>query len=149
MIVHAQREHAEVLTQIAIAAKRHWNYPEAWIQFWTPQLTITADYIFSNEVWMMVDKETPIAFGALSRLENGYELGHLWVLPEHMGKGIGRRLFEHILERCKFLNIHTLKVYADPNARTFYEKMGATMVGEHHSDLFGDDRVLPIMEITL
>jgi GNAT superfamily N-acetyltransferase len=137
------------LTEIAISAKRYWNYPETWIQFWTPQLTITADYIASNEVWMMMDKGKPIAFGALSRIEEGYELGHLWVLPEYIGKGIGRRLFEHILERCKILNIHTLRIYADPNAQTFYEKMGAKTVGEHHSDLLGDDRVLPIMEIEL
>jgi GNAT superfamily N-acetyltransferase len=149
MIVRAQPEHADILTQIAVAAKRHWNYPEAWIQFWLPQLTVSADYISSNEVWMIMDKEEPIAFYALSQDEDGYELGHLWVLPEHIGKGIGKQLFDHALERCKLLNIHALRIYADPNAQTFYEKMGATKISEHHSDLFGEDRVLPIMEIKL
>ena len=149
MIVRAQAEHADALTQIAITAKRHWNYPEAWIQFWIPQLTISADYIVSNEVWMMLDKEKPIAFYALSQDEEGYELSHLWVLPEHIGKGIGMQLCDHALERCKLLNIHVLKIYADPNAQAFYEKMGAKKVSEHHSDLFGEDRVLPIMEIKL
>jgi GNAT superfamily N-acetyltransferase len=149
MIVRAQPEHADLLTQIAIAAKRHWNYPEHWIQFWLPQLTISADYIASDEVWMMKDKEAPIAFYALSQDEEGYELSHLWVLPEHIGKGIGMQLCDHVLERCKLLNIHVLKIYADPNAQAFYEKMGAKKVSEHHSDLFGEDRVLPIMEIKL
>lgn len=149
MIVRAQPEHADSLTQIAIAAKRHWNYPEAWIQFWLPQLTISADYIASNEVWMMIDKEKPLAFYALSQDEEGDVLGHLWVLPEYIGKGIGKQLFNHALERCKLLNIHALRIYADPNAQTFYEKMGAKKISEHHSDLFGKDRVLPIMEIRL
>ena len=149
MIVRAQPEHADSLTQIAIAAKRYWNYPEAWIQFWIPQLTISAEYILSNEVWMMVEKEKPMAFYALSQNEEGYELGHLWVLPEYIGRGIGKQLFDHALERCKLLNIPVLKIYADPNAQAFYEKMGAKKVSEHHSDLFGEDRVLPIMEIKL
>jgi GNAT superfamily N-acetyltransferase len=85
----------------------------------------------------------------LSQNEDDWELGHLWVLPEYIGKGIGKQLYNHALERCEFLNIHTLKIYADPNAQTFYEKMGATKISEHHSDLFGEDRVLPIMEIKL
>ncbi len=149
MIVRAQAEHADSLTQIAIAAKRHWNYPEHWIQFWIPQLTISADYISSNEVWMMTDKEKPIAFYALSQNEDDWELGHLWVLPDHIGKGVGKQLFNHALERCNVLNIPELKIYADPNAQIFYEKMGAKKISENHSDLFGEDRVLPIMEIKL
>ena len=149
MIVRAQPEHADSLTQIAITAKRHWNYPEAWIQFWIPQLTISADYISSNEVWMMTDQEKPIAFYALSQNEDEWELGHLWVLPDHIGKGIGKQLFDHALERCKLLKIPALKIYADPNAQAFYVKMGAKKISEHHSDLFGEDRILPIMEIKL
>lgn len=149
MIVRAQPEHADILTHIAITAKRHWNYPEAWIQFWTPQLTISADYISSNEVWMMTNQEKPIAFYALSKNEDDWELGHLWVLPDHIGKGFGKQLFDHALERCRLLNIPVLKIYADPNAQAFYVKMGAKKVSEHHSDLFGEDRVLPIMEIKI
>lgn len=149
MIVRAQPEHADALTQIAIAAKRHWNYPEAWIQFWLPQLMISAEYISSNEVWMLMDKGMPVAFHALSQNEEGYELGHLWVLPEYIGRGIGKQLFDHALGRCKLLNIPALKIYVDPNAQVFYEKMGAKKINEHHSDLFGEDRILPIMEIKL
>lgn len=148
-ISRATTNDADSLTEIAISAKRHWNYPEAWIQEWLPQLTISAEYISTNEVWMATDKEKPTAFYSISQNEEGYELGHLWVLPEYIGKGIGKQLLGHALERCKLRNISTLKIYADPNAQTFYEKMGAKKITEHHSDLFGEDRVLPIMEIKL
>lgn len=32
---------AAVLTEIAHAAKRHWGYPERWVQLWRAALTIT------------------------------------------------------------------------------------------------------------
>ena len=149
VILRASPEHAQELTKIAISAKRHWNYPEAWIQHWLPQLTVSEEYISANEVWMMVDVEKPIAFYALNQSEEDYELGHLWVSPEYIGKGIGKQLLKHAFERCKFLKISTLKIYADPNAQTFYEKMGAKKVSESHSQLFGEERILPIMEIEL
>lgn len=149
IISRAQPEHTNLLTAIAISAKRHWNYPEAWIQHWLPQLTISEEYITTNEVWMMLDEEKPIAFYSISQSEEGCELGHLWVLPEYIGKGIGKQLFNHVRERCKVLDIHRLIIYSDPNAQAFYEKMGAKKIGEDYSDLFGEERVLPMMEINL
>ena len=57
-----------------------------------------------------------------------------------------------------FLNIHwkdpeglasVLKIEADPNAQSFYERMGARKVGEHHSEVFGQPRTLPVMEVAV
>jgi GNAT superfamily N-acetyltransferase len=148
-IIRAQSQHAQVLTEIAISAKRHWHYPEAWIQHWLPQLTISAEYISATEVWIMTNENKLIAFYALSQNEAGCELDHLWVLPEYIGKGIGKALVEHALERCKVLGTSTLKIDSDPNAQAFYERMGAKKISESSSQLFGEERILPIMEITL
>jgi GNAT superfamily N-acetyltransferase len=66
-----------------------------------------------------------------------------------MGQGLGRLLFEHALERCKGQDIHSLLIEADPNAQSFYEKMGARKVHEHHTEVDGAPRILPVMEINL
>lgn len=51
-------EQAEILTTITLAAKRHWNYPESWIQLWLPSLTITSAYILKHETWAaIIDKK--------------------------------------------------------------------------------------------
>lgn len=149
MIIRAESKHAKDLTAIAISAKRHWNYPEEWIQYWIPSLTISEEDISQNETWIAILNETPIGFYSLKNEGEDLYLDNLWILPEHMGKGIGRALFEHALERCKVLNISILLIEADPNAKTFYERMGAKTVGEMHSQIFGQDRVLPVMEIHL
>jgi len=76
-------------------------------------------------------------------------LDNLWVLPEFMGRGIGPQLFQHALERSRERGESVLKIEADPNAQSFYEKMGARQIGEHHSEVDGQMRVLPVMEISI
>ncbi|MFN8383682.1 MAG: GNAT family N-acetyltransferase [Anaerolineales bacterium] len=152
MIVYiekAQAEQASTLTKIAISAKRHWNYPERWIELWTPALTISPDYISKHETWLAIINEKPVGFYSLVQDDEAFWLDNLWILPDFMGKGIGKKLFQHVLERCRALNVSALKIEADPNAQSFYEKMGAHKVGERHSQVDGQPRILPIMEINL
>ena len=145
----AQPRHAQALTEITVTAKRHWNYPEKWIQLWLPMLTISPQYIQENETWMAVVDVKPVAYYSLKQENESLWLDNLWVLPEFMGQGIGRRLFEHARERCLALGFSILKIEADPHAQSFYEKMGAHKVGEHHGEVDGHPRILPVMEIEL
>ena len=148
MIVHAQPVHAEALTRITIAAKRYWNYPEHWIQHWLPMLTIQHDYIAFNETWMAVVQDEPAAYYSLKQ-DDELWLDNLWVHPAHMGKGLGKDLFTHALERSRICSASKLKIEADPNAQSFYEHMGARKVGEHRSEIDGQPRILPLMKIDL
>ncbi|MDX6384664.1 MAG: hypothetical protein QOK48_2237, partial [Blastocatellia bacterium] len=55
MDVHIRRaipDEAAVLTEIAHAAKRHWGYPEKWIQHWQTDLTITPQFIVNHEMYV-------------------------------------------------------------------------------------------------
>jgi GNAT superfamily N-acetyltransferase len=148
-VLRATSDHANDLTQISILAKRHWEYPEAWIQLWIPSLIITAEYIESHEVWMMVLEDQPVAYCSFNENEEGFWLDNLWVHPEFMGQGIGKSLFQHALERCTSLGVSLLKIEADPHAQSFYERMGAHKVSEHFTEIQGERRILPVMEIKL
>ncbi|MBE0670651.1 MAG: GNAT family N-acetyltransferase [Anaerolineales bacterium] len=145
----ARIEDAAALTQIAVSAKRYWNYPERWIEIWIPALTITPIYISEHETWVAVVDEKPLGFYSLNKEDDSLWLDNLWILPEFMGQGIGRRLFRHALERSRALGASILKIESDPNAQSFYEKMGARKTGEHQSAVDGQARILPVMEINL
>lgn len=149
MIVRAEAECADTLTKIAIAAKRHWNYPERWIELWLHALTIPPEYISAHETWIAVVKDTPVAWYSLKNEADDLWLDNLWVLPERMGRGVGKRLFLHAAERSRQRGASVLKIEADPNAQAFYERMGARRVGERHSEVDGQPRTLPVMEINL
>lgn len=145
----ARTEHAETLTRIAIESKRHWGYPETWIQIWIPQLTISPEYILKNETWLASINEEPSGFFALQEEKSSWWLDQLWVRPEAMGQGLGAFLFRHAKRRAKLCGASTLWIESDPNAQGFYEKMGARKVDESHIEVGGQLRVLPVMEINL
>ncbi|MBI2332914.1 MAG: GNAT family N-acetyltransferase [Chloroflexi bacterium] len=149
VIVPAQTDHADALTKITIAAKRYWNYPERWIELWLPMLAISAEYISANETWVALTDSEPIAYYSLKQETDELWLDNLWVLPDYMGKGIGKELFKHAVERSRLRGVSVLKIEADPNAETFYKHMGAQKVGEHRGEVDGQPRILPVMEIAL
>lgn len=148
-IQRAKPEQADTLTQIALAAKRHWGYPERWMEIWKPQLTFSPEYFVENESWIAKDQDTPIAFYTLLEKDGRAWLENLWISPEWIGKGIGKMLFLDAQERCRQRGYKWLQLEADPNAVGFYEKMGMKKIGERASEIEGQPRILPVMEIQL
>jgi ribosomal protein S18 acetylase RimI-like enzyme len=66
MEIHrAKPEDAVALTEIAFAAKRHWGYPEQWIQRWKDVLTIQPEFIARNETYVAFLDGQPVGFYAL------------------------------------------------------------------------------------
>ncbi len=138
---------AQKLTQIAHEAKRHWGYPEHWIQHWEADLTVSPDFISDNEVYVAEQADEILGFYALTLHGEKAELEHMWVAPEHSGAGIGKELFVHAMRHAAGENISAIEISSDPNAEGFYQKMGARKIGEVSSEIDGEPRVLPRMMI--
>ncbi len=147
-IRQARFEEADKLSEIAIAAKRHWDYPEEWIQKWIPILTFRPQQIKEADVFVAVVDNELVGFYRLFLRKPRATLEDLWIKPDFIGKGIGQALFEHAVTRCRTSHVEILEVEADPHAQGFYEKMGMHKVGEHPSDVDGQ-RSLPVLEMNL
>jgi GNAT superfamily N-acetyltransferase len=149
-IRRAEPHEAAVLTTIAHAAKRHWNYPEDWIAQWEADLTITPEFIKDNEVFVAMLNEQIVGCCALVLTCSLAEVEHMWMRPEHMGTGVGRALFTHAKKRAQERGAHVLELSADPNAEGFYARMGAKRIGDVSGGMMGhESRVLPRMRINL
>jgi ribosomal protein S18 acetylase RimI-like enzyme len=135
------------LTQIALAAKRHWGYPERWMEIWTPQLTFDATYFETNESWAAVLDDKPIGFYTLLDHNGTGWIDNLWVVPEYIGQGVGKSLFVHALAMARQRGYKILQLEADPNTVGFYEKMGMYRIGERQSEVDGMPRSMPILEM--
>ena len=143
----AKPEEARALTDLAHESKRHWGYPENWINHWKDALTITPEYISANQVFVAEDDEHVIGFYALVVSGNHAELDHMWVSPDHLGTGVGKALFVHAMRSAKGQNLSEVEILSDPNAEGFYQKMGAYRTGDSLSEVDGQPRVLPRLTI--
>ena len=140
-------EEAEILTTIALEAKRYWGYPEHWIKHWEADLTITPDFIRDNQVYVAEADGEIRGFYALCVNGDKAELEHMWVTPACIGTGVGKELFLDAMERAAALDVRDVELSADPNAAGFYERMGAKQIGEVDSPIDGRVRKLPRLKI--
>jgi ribosomal protein S18 acetylase RimI-like enzyme len=140
---------AEQLTQIALAAKAYWGYPARWMEIWRPQLTFTPEYFEQNESWMAVIEGRPIGFYTRRDKKGIAWIEDLWVQPAYIGQGIGKALFLHAVEQSRERSYKTLQLEADPNAVGFYETMGMRKIGERHTSVDSQLRILPVMGMDL
>ena len=145
-IVRAKPEDAAALTQIAHAAKRHWGYPEPWIEAWRDILTMRPEFIAANVAYCATEDDNVVGFYVLTTESDGIHLDHLWIIPAAMRCGSGRALFEHAVNQARAAGFDLIKIEADPNAEGFYERMGAKRVGTNVGEVEGEKRELPLME---
>ena len=145
-IRRASPAEAPALTEIAHEAKRHWGYPEEWIELWRNALTLTRGYLINHEVFVGEYENQIVGFYALTPAETAWELDHLWIRPVFMGRGFGRAMLDHAVGQVRTLSPGCdLVIESDPNAEQFYLKMGAERAGEVSKNWQGVQRTLPLL----
>jgi GNAT superfamily N-acetyltransferase len=135
------------LTRIAHASKRHWGYSDDLMTMWQADLTVSPAAIADDLVFCAEVDGAIAAFYAVSGDGPVREIEHLWVLPAHIGTGVGRALFEHMVEQLWGAGVSTLRIASDPNAAGFYERMGARRIGDVPATPEG--RTLPLLELAI
>lgn len=132
-----------ILNQISLASKRHWQYPEDWIQRWLEDLTLDEEDLQNQEVHVLEADEKLIGFCGIAEDSDAYEVAHLWVLPEYIGKGYGKRLLNASISNV-VIDKKKIRLVADPNAEHFYQSQGFETVNRMES--YPKGRFLPVME---
>lgn len=149
-ILPAQSNEAHLLTQVAFQSKAYWGYPPEWLEMWHSLLEVSEANIKKDHVFKAINEEGDIlGFYSLSFEKDKWILSGFWVLPKHMGKGIGKALFQHMLVMAQQLHIELVEWDSDPNAFEFYLHMGAYKIGDKKYFLKGQERILPIMQIAI
>ena len=148
-IRRSRASESDRLTEIAHLAKRHWGYPERWIELWKDILTITPDFISTYEVYSADDGRDILGFYALIMNGDKATLDHLWIDPKYIGMGLGKELFNHAVEKAAEMRAAIIEVESDPNAEGFYKHMGARRIGETSSELDGHERILPLLALEI
>ncbi|GAB2725708.1 GNAT family N-acetyltransferase [Kitasatospora kifunensis] len=148
LIRAAQLNEAEILSELALRSKAHWGYDEEFLAACQDELSIPASEVESLRTVVAEQGGRILGFATLEGNPPEGALGMLFVEPDAIGQGIGRRLFEHVTASARTLGFQHLTIDADPNAEPFYLAMGATRIGSTPSASI-PGRTLPLLRITL
>ena len=129
-IQRARPEEAEPLTDLIMRSKAHWGYDATLLAAWRAGHTLDAATIARDAVYCAEDAESGVVVGVSHCFpinEEEVYLERLFVDPAWMGRGVGARLWRHAVEQATAQGARRLTLGADPNARLFYEHVGAVV----------------------
>jgi GNAT superfamily N-acetyltransferase len=84
----------------------------------------------ADEVWL--DEEAGEMLGFHQLIPHGpetLELDLFFTANAAQGKGVGRRLFDHMAQRARALGATAVVISSNPKAAEFYRRMGAIDIG--------------------
>lgn len=142
---------AQALSSLAFRSKAHWGYDLDFMKRSKAELTYSAEDIEAPRFRFHLCEldGSPVAFYALELLGDGRaELDALFVKPEHIGKGIGKYLVEHVRSECRLLDVQQVTIQGDPNAEDFYLSIGAVAAGYRESASI-PGRFLPVFTLSV
>jgi len=140
---------AAAISTLAIRSKAHWRYTAEQLAVFRQELTITPEQIERDGAEVLERDGEILAFYTLAPFEgpDTLELGHLFVDPDHLGRGLGRQLLEHACRVARARGFAELFVQSDPNAEGFYRASGAKHVRDVPTSIPG--RTLPLLVLDL
>jgi GNAT superfamily N-acetyltransferase len=143
-IRRARAADAAALTSLSLASKAFWGYDAAFMAACRAELTLDARDIVDDPTFVIEAEGGIIGFYQLRLQGTGADIRMLFVAPEAVRSGIGRRLWAHLERTARALGAKRLEVDSDPHAEGFYLVMGMRRTGQTASGSIAG-RMLPHM----
>jgi GNAT superfamily N-acetyltransferase len=114
-----------------------WGYEPEFLD-WEPEtIRVTAEFIASSPVFVLEEAGCIIGYYGLLGDPPEMALDKLFVEPDRMGTGCGKRLWQHAVVTAREMGATVLTLASDPNAAPFYRAMGATWLREEPTSRLG------------
>lgn len=91
---------------------------------------IDAAQIGRDQIHLAEEGGELLGFYSLVVDADGAELDLMFTADAAQGRGVGRRLFEHMRSLAGSLGVACVRIVAHPPAEGFYRRMGARVIGE-------------------
>jgi GNAT superfamily N-acetyltransferase len=144
----ARVDEAPMLSDLALHLKGYWGYNAAFLEHCRPFLQMLPEDIAAGYFYVVEADGVVEGFYSWRPNDEDADLADLFVDPAAIGRGLGKRLWEHAATLTRGMGFRSLIVQSDPNAEGFYFAMGATRIGESLSEVF-EGRMLPLLRIEL
>lgn len=140
---------AQALSALALRSKGYWGYDSSFMATVAPYLQVTEDAIRKGYATVAESPDgTALGVSQIDPSGQGGSLDMLFIAPEAIGQGAGRKLFEHAKAQLKTLGHEVMTILSDPKAEPAYLHMGARRIEMRASKVF-EGRELPWLEVAL
>jgi len=123
-------DEAAILHDLTGRSSLYWGYEPEFLDWEPESIAVTPELLATATAYVLKEGDTPIGYYALVRKDDGIHLDKLFVDPEWIGTGAGKRLWEHAMETARGMGATEVLFDADPNAAPFYRAMGAEWLQE-------------------
>ena len=140
---------AGALSALCLRSKAHWGYDAGFVAACAPYLKV--DPALIERDFVRVAENASVRTLGVVQVDPGGKSGSLDLLfiePVAIGTGAGRALYDWAKARLRAAGETRMTILSDPDARGFYERMGAVFIHDRPSDVF-EGRMLPWLEAEL
>ena len=149
VIRFARAGESDALGELTMRSKAHWGYDAAFMAAARDDLEVSESDILNDAVYVLERDGRALGYCHLRpSANNEIWLESLFVEPDAIGSGLGRRLFEFAANKGRELGFEAMTFESDPNAEAFYLAMGAVRTGSVESTIT-PGRFLPLMRFSL
>lgn len=142
IIRRAEVKENKELTELAVMSEAYWGYDKRSLDAYRQIYSLTEDYIRNHPTFVMEDDGKLAGFYSIIESDDEVTLEYFYLDPAYIGRGLGRELWDHLLEFCRSRGILELVFVSSKEAKAFYERMGAVNTGEVNSLVLKDRRIL-------
>lgn len=136
------------VSALCLSSKAHWGYDAEFIAACVEELTVRPEELESSHL-VVLDSENGLSGMCQLGIDGpSADLLKLFVAPNQMGLGHGRRLMDWAIASAREQGARRMTIEADPFAESFYLRAGAHRIGQVPSVAI-PGRNLPLLELLL
>lgn len=103
----------------------HWGYEPEFLD-WEPEaIAVTPARAARAVAYVLEESDQIIGYYALVGEPHALSLDKLFIEPQWIGTGCGKRLWQHAVATARAMGAAEFTLWSDPNAAAFYAAMGA------------------------
>jgi ribosomal protein S18 acetylase RimI-like enzyme len=134
----ARADEAGAIRDLIARSMAHWPHSPEYLKQAIDLMSLSGEDLQRDEAWVVTRDGAMIGFYRISLDGDRAEIEELHLDPAFIGRGLGRRLFEHAVERARAVGATVLEWSTDQYALGFYRAMGGRTVGTSPSGIAGD-----------
>lgn len=132
-IRRARRDEADALHSLTGRSALYWGYEPEFLEWEPESIAVSPEFLTEAVAFVLEENGTVVGYYALVGEPPVLSLDKLFVEPERIGMGSGKRLWGHAVATARELGARELTFAADPNAAPFYRAMGAEWIREEET----------------